>query len=157
QAHAPDALPLYGVPFAVKDNIDVEGLPTTAACPAYAYGARAHATCVQRLLDAGAVLLGKTNLDQFATGLVGTRSPYGAVPNTLDTVSVFALTVADAARVLALIEGGDDANVVAPASPAASAFPSALRVGVPQSPGLDGSLGYVAAFAQQIDRVTHLG
>jgi allophanate hydrolase len=215
-------LPLYGVPFAVKDNIDVAGLPTTAACPAYAYTARAHATCVQRLLDAGAVLLGKTNLDQFATGLVGTRSPYGAVPNTfdaryvsggsssgsasvvarglvafalgtdtagsgrvpaafnnlvgckptpglvgargvvpacatLDTVSVFALTVADAACVLAQIEGGDEANVTQPAAPGPSAFPAALRVGVPESPGLDGSLGFVAAFAQQVERLRQVG
>ena len=71
-------LPLYGVPFAVKDNIDVAGLPTTAACPAFAYTPTRTAPVVQRLLDAGAILLGKTNLDQFATGLVGTRSPYGA-------------------------------------------------------------------------------
>ena len=215
-------LPLYGMPFAVKDNIDVEGLPTTAACPAYAYTARAHATCVQRLLDAGAVLLGKTNLDQFATGLVGTRSPYGVVPNTfdaryvcggsssgsasvvargmvafalgtdtagsgrvpagfnnlvgckptpglvgmrgvvpacasLDTVSVFALTVADAARVLMVIEGGDEANTTMPMPAGAAVFPSPLRVGVPQSPELDGSLGYAQAFAQQIERVARLG
>jgi allophanate hydrolase len=71
-------LPLYGIPFAVKDNIDCEGLPTTAACPAFAYRPARNAFAVQRLLDAGAILLGKTNLDQFATGLVGTRSPYGA-------------------------------------------------------------------------------
>ena len=71
-------LPLAGVPFAVKDNIDVAGLPTTAACPAFAYSPTATAHVVARLLAAGAVLLGKTNLDQFATGLVGTRSPYGA-------------------------------------------------------------------------------
>ncbi|HKY01147.1 MAG TPA: allophanate hydrolase [Burkholderiales bacterium] len=77
-------LPLYGIPFAVKDNIDVEGLPTTAACPDYAYVARHTAPSVQRLLDAGAICIGKTNLDQFATGLVGTRSPYGAVSNPFD-------------------------------------------------------------------------
>jgi AGZA family xanthine/uracil permease-like MFS transporter len=70
--------PLWGVPFAVKDNIDVAGLVTTAACPAFAYTATRTAPAVQRLLDAGAVLIGKTNLDQFATGLSGTRSPYGA-------------------------------------------------------------------------------
>ncbi len=69
---------LAGVPFAVKDNIDVEGMPTTAACPAFAYRPEHSSTVVQRLLAAGAVCLGKTNLDQFATGLVGTRSPYGA-------------------------------------------------------------------------------
>lgn len=76
--------PLYGVPFAVKDNIDVAGLPTTAACPAFAYTAQRTAASVRRLMEAGAVLVGKTNLDQFATGLVGTRSPYGEVPNSFD-------------------------------------------------------------------------
>lgn len=70
-------LPLYGVPFAVKDNIDVEGLPTTAACPAFAYDAQDSAEVVRRLEAAGAIVVGKTNLDQFATGLVGMRSPYG--------------------------------------------------------------------------------
>ncbi|MDX5330951.1 MAG: allophanate hydrolase [Caulobacteraceae bacterium] len=70
-------LPLAGVPFAVKDNIDAAGLPTTAACPAYAYRPEADATVVARLLAAGGVMMGKTNLDQFATGLVGTRTPYG--------------------------------------------------------------------------------
>jgi len=72
-----ESLPLAGVPFAVKDNIDAAGLPTTAGCPAYAYLPERSATVVERLEQAGAVLLGKTNLDQFATGLVGTRSPYG--------------------------------------------------------------------------------
>src|SRR5204863_4238456 len=77
--------PLLGMPYAVKDNIDVAGLPTTAACPSYASGpAQANATVVQRLADAGAIAVGKTNLDQFATGLVGTRSPYGAVPNAFN-------------------------------------------------------------------------
>jgi len=82
-------LPLFGVPFAVKDNIDIEGWVTTAACPEFAYVATQTAEVAKRLLAAGAVLLGKTNLDQFATGLVGTRSPFGAVPNTflLDHVS----------------------------------------------------------------------
>ena len=71
-------LPLYGIPFAVKDNFDVEGLPTTAACPSYARRPQRTATVVQKLLDAGAILIGKTNMDQFATGLVGTRTPFGA-------------------------------------------------------------------------------
>ena len=71
-------LPLFGIPFAVKDNFDVEGMPTTAGCPAYAYTPAATSTAVARLLAAGAILIGKTNMDQFATGLVGTRSPFGA-------------------------------------------------------------------------------
>ncbi len=75
---------LWGIPFAVKDNIDVAGLPTTAACPGFAFTPETNAPAVQRLLDAGAVLLGKTNLDQFATGLVGTRSPYGVPRNVFD-------------------------------------------------------------------------
>jgi allophanate hydrolase len=74
---AANSLPLYGIPFAVKDNFDVAGLPTTAACPAFAHSAQETATAAQRLLDAGAILIGKTNMDQFATGLVGTRTPYG--------------------------------------------------------------------------------
>jgi allophanate hydrolase len=73
-------LPLYGIPVAVKDNIDVAGLPTTAACPAFAYSPPQDATAVARLRAAGAIMIGKTNLDQFATGLVGVRSPYG-IPN----------------------------------------------------------------------------
>jgi allophanate hydrolase len=75
--------PLYGWPFVVKDNIDVAGLPTTAACPDYAYVPERHAPAVQRLLDAGALLLGKVNLDQFATGLNGTRSPHGTPRNAV--------------------------------------------------------------------------
>jgi allophanate hydrolase len=77
-------LPLYGVPVAVKDNIDVAGLPTTAACPAFAYDPGKDATSVARLRRAGAIVIGKTNLDQFATGLVGVRSPYGTPRNLFD-------------------------------------------------------------------------
>ena len=79
-----DRLPLFGVPFAVKDNIDAAGLPTTAGCPAFAYRPAASAPVVEALIRAGALLIGKTNLDQFATGLVGTRSPYGVPRNPFD-------------------------------------------------------------------------
>jgi len=79
-----ERLPLFGIPFAVKDNIDVAGMPTTAGCPAFAYTSSETAPVVVRLLATGAVLLGKTNLDQFATGLVGTRSPYGVPRNPFD-------------------------------------------------------------------------
>ena len=81
-------LPLYGIPFAIKDNIDVAGMPTTAGCPGFAYVPDATATVVRRLLDAGALLVGKTNMDQFATGLVGTRSPYGACSSAYDPARV---------------------------------------------------------------------
>jgi allophanate hydrolase len=77
-------LALYGIPVAVKDNIDTKGLPTTAACPAFSYQPAKDATVVARLRQAGAIVIGKTNLDQFATGLVGLRSPYGAPRNALD-------------------------------------------------------------------------
>ena len=218
-------LPLYGVPFAVKDNIDVAGLPTTAACPAFAHVAAHSATVVQRLMAAGAVLVGKTNLDQFATGLVGTRSPYGEVPNsfdsqyvsggsssgsasvvargwvafalgtdtagsgrvpaglnnlvglkptpgrvpmagvlpacrTLDVVSVLALTVADAAQVMAVIEGAED-------EPDFQSWPlqppwlgrtgAALRVGVPSAPGCDAALGYDQAFEEAVAQLRAWG
>ena len=76
--------PLWGIPFVIKDNIDAAGMPTTAACPAYAYGAADDAQCVQLLRNAGALLVGKTNLDQFATGLVGVRTPYPVPRNAID-------------------------------------------------------------------------
>ena len=75
------ALPLAGMTFGVKDNIDVAGVPTTAACPAFAYTPQRSAASVRALVELGAIVIGKTNLDQFATGLVGTRSPYGTCPN----------------------------------------------------------------------------
>ncbi len=80
----PERFPLFGIPFAIKDNVDAAGWPTTAACPAIANVAERDATAVAKLKAAGAILIGKTNLDQFATGLVGTRSPYGAVANAFN-------------------------------------------------------------------------
>ena len=79
---------LDGIPFAVKDNIDVAGLPTTAGCPAFDYAPVSSATAVDRAVTAGGVVVGKTNLDQFATGLVGTRSPYGIPTNPFDSLIV---------------------------------------------------------------------
>ena len=221
-ARALERHPLLGVPFAVKDNIDIAGEPTTAACPAFAHTAAEHATVVQRLLDAGAVWMGKTNLDQFATGLVGTRSPYGQpasvadptrvsggsssgsavavargwvafalgtdtagsgrIPagfnglvglkptpgrvstagvlpacRTLDCVSVFAHTVADATRVLAVIEGEDgrDSYSAYVAGPAAAA--QRVRVGVPHAPVFRGDAGYEPAWGSAVQRAHALG
>ena len=196
----PTTLPLYGIPFAIKDNIDLAGVPTTAACPAFAYTPERSATVVQRLIDAGAIPLGKTNLDQFATGLVGVRSPYGACRNafdpefisggsssgsavsvalglasfslgtdtagsgrvpaafnnliglkpslgripttgvvpacrTLDAVSVFALTAADAACVLAAAQGVDELDAYSRAMPPHGrnfGSASSFRFGVPR-------------------------
>ena len=80
----PISKPLWGVPFAIKDNIDAASIPTTAGCPEFSYIPDVDATVVTRLREAGAILIGKTNLDQFATGLVGTRSPYPLPKNALD-------------------------------------------------------------------------
>lgn len=99
--HGRAQLPLFGIPFAVKDNIDVAGFATTAACPAFAYTAQVDAVAVQRLKNAGAIVLGKTNLDQFATGLVGTRSPYGVVPNTWDETLISGGSSSGSASVVA--------------------------------------------------------
>ena len=215
--------PLAGLTFGVKDNMDVAGMPTTAACPGFAFAPAEHAVVVQKLLAAGATLVGKTNLDQFATGLVGTRSPYGEVPNsfdgqyvsggsssgsasvvarglvafalgtdtagsgrvpaglnnlvglkptpgrvpmagvlpacrTLDVVSVLALTVADAAQVMAVIEGAEDEpsfQSFAPQLPWLGG--AALRVGVPMVPGCDAALGYDQAFDEAVAQLRAWG
>ena len=84
ERRGPKGLPLYGVPFAIKDNIDAAAHPTTAACPDFSYVAKQNAFVVERLLAAGAILIGKANLDQFATGLVGVRSPYGVPGNAFN-------------------------------------------------------------------------
>ncbi|MDQ0970193.1 allophanate hydrolase [Neobacillus niacini] len=80
----PEQTPLWGIPFAIKDNIDLAGIPTTSGCPEFSYTPNEHATVVTRLIEAGAIPIGKANLDQFATGLVGTRSPYGETKNSLN-------------------------------------------------------------------------
>jgi allophanate hydrolase len=209
-----DSLPLYGVPFAVKDNIDVAGLATTAACPGFAYEAKASAEVVRRLVEAGAIVIGKTNLDQFATGLVGVRSPYGVPRNpfnadyipggsssgsavavssglvsfslgtdtagsgrvpagfnnivglkpttglvsnegtvpacaSLDCVSVFALSCADAAAVF---------EIIAPAH-ATSAITPEFRFGVlkPADAEFFGDKVYAALYGQAVDHLKDMG
>lgn len=198
--------PLYGIPFAIKDNIDLAGAPTTAACPEFAYTPTESAFVVQRLIDAGAIPIGKTNLDQFATGLVGVRSPYGVPRNpfhpemipggsssgsaaavaaglvsfslgtdtagsgrvpasfnnlvglkptkgafsnrgvvpacrSLDCVSVFALTVEDAATVAVVVGVYDAADPFARLAPSAPfeavAAPARFRFGVPPTAQLE--------------------
>ncbi len=222
-----DTMPLFGIPFAVKDNIDVAGLPTTAGCPAYAYQPGTTATVVQRLLDAGAILIGKTNLDQFATGLVGTRSPYGAcssvfnadyisggssagsavavasgqvtfsvgtdtagsgrvpaafnqivglkptrgvfsaagvVPacRTLDCVSIFAETCADAEKIFSVAQGFDSSDPYSRSQktpPYVAWDATAFRFGVPQNNQLEffGDSDSAEAFSQAVAALEELG
>ncbi len=115
EARGRDAQPLYGVPFALKDNIDLAGAPTTAGCPPFAYAPAESAAAVARLLEAGAIPIGKTNLDQFATGLVGTRSPYGVPrnpfhPEAIPGGSSSGSAVAVAAGLVAFALGTDTAG-----------------------------------------------
>jgi len=138
--------PLSGVPFAVKDNIDVAGLPTTAACPSYSYLPTSSAPLVGRLLAAGALLVGKTNLDQFATGLSGARSPYGTcesplVPGLISGGSSSGSAVAVAAGLVPFAIGTDTAG--------SGRVPAALTgtVGLKPSRGLVSTLGVVPACA----------
>ncbi len=139
-----DDLPLYGVPFAVKDNIDVAGLETTAACPGFGYVAVASAPLVESLLAAGAVLVGKTNLDQFATGLSGARSPYGVPssahdPDLISGGSSSGSAVAVAAGLVSFAIGTDTAG--------SGRVPAALNgiVGLKPSIGLVSATGIVPA------------
>ncbi len=215
-------MPFFGVPFAAKDNIDVAGMATTAACPAFRHVATEHAHAIARLLDAGAVCVGKTNLDQFATGLVGTRSPYGRPSSTfaaerisggsssgsavavsrgdvpfalgtdtagsgripaafnnivglkptpgrvstrgvvpacrsIDCVSVFALEVGDAARVLKAIEGGDVGDPYSDFALGPAHGRGALRVGLPSQAIFHGDAGYGPAFEHAVEVLRELG
>jgi allophanate hydrolase len=140
----PALLPLWGIPFAVKDNIDVAGLHTTAACPAFAYRAETDATTVARLKAAGALVVGKTNLDQFATGLNGTRSPYGAPRSVFNADYVSGgsssgSAVAVAAGLVPFALGTDTAG--------SSRVPAAFNniVGIKPTPGLLSTAGVVPA------------
>jgi allophanate hydrolase len=145
-ARAPDPalLPLWGAPFVVKDNIDVSGSETTAGCPAYAYRAEADATVVEKLKAAGALLVGKTNLDQFATGLNGTRSPYGAPRSVFNADYVSGgsssgSAVAVASGLVAFSLGTDTAG--------SGRVPAAFNniVGIKPTPGLVSAAGVVPA------------
>ncbi|MCX6954189.1 MAG: allophanate hydrolase, partial [Verrucomicrobia bacterium] len=217
-------LPLYGVPFVIKDNIDLAGAPTTAACPEFKYIPAVSAPVVQRLVDAGAIPLGKVNLDQFATGLVGVRSPYGVPRNpfdaavipggsssgsavavaaglasfslgtdtagsgrvpaglnnlvglkptkgalstrgvvpacrSLDCVSIFALTCADAAEVQRVAEAFDPAAPVSRPRPAPAAAPAMLRIGIPATRDLEffGDTEAAELFTASLARLAALG
>ncbi len=152
RAPQPNSLPLWGIPFAVKDNIDVAGLPTTAACPAYEYRPEADATLIARLKAAGALVIGKTNLDQFATGLNGTRSPYGAPRSVFDKAYVSggsssgsAVAVASGLATFAL--GTDTAG--------SGRVPASFNnlVGIKPTPGLVPNTGVIPA-CRSVDVVT---
>lgn len=218
----PRSLPLWGRIFAVKDNIDVAGMPTTAACPDFAYTPNATATAVQKLLDGGAILIGKTNMDQFATGLTGTRSPYGVCRNafdpeyisggsssgsavavslglasfslgtdtagsgripaafnglvglkptrgivsttgvvpacrSLDCVSVFAPSCAEALQVLEVIEGADPMDAYSRTGEPVAQAGEFFRFAVPSHPEFDGDSGYARLFAHAVMRLRELG
>ncbi|MDB5406387.1 MAG: gatA [Rhodospirillales bacterium] len=152
QPGAVASLPLFGIPFAVKDNIDAAGLPTTAGCPAFTYHPTASAPVVRDLLAAGAILVGKTNLDQFATGLVGTRSPYGVARNVFDAAyipggSSSGSAVAVAAGLVSFSLGTDTAG--------SGRVPAAFGniVGLKPTPGLVSTRGVVPA-CRSIDCVS---
>ena len=137
-------LPLYGVPFGVKDSIDVVGWPTTLACPSYAYSPASTAPAVQRLLDAGAICLGKTNLDQFATGLNGTRTPYTVPRSVYGGDLISGGSSSGSARAVAL---GEVPFAVATDTAGSGRVPAALNgvLGYKPSRGLVSTVGLVPA------------
>lgn len=145
---------LSGLTFAAKDNIDVAGIPTTAGCPEFAYTPSRHATVVARLLDAGAGLLGKTNLDQFACGLNGTRSPYGPVPNAFDPRYVSGGSSSGSAFVVAT---GEADFALGTDTAGSGRVPAGLNnlVGLKPSKGLISAFGVLPA-AQSVDCVSIL-
>jgi allophanate hydrolase len=136
--------PLAGLRFAAKDNIDTAGLPTTAACPAFAYPPAEHATVVRKLLDSGAQLVGKTNLDQFATGLVGTRSPYGVPSSVFDASRVSGGSSSGSAVAVAL---GQVAFALGTDTAGSGRVPAAFNgiVGLKPTPGRVSTAGVVPA------------
>ena len=144
--------PLAGLRFAVKDNIDALDVPTTAACPAFNYRPQANAAVVQKLLNAGALLLGKTNLDQFACGLNGTRSPYGAVPNAFNAAYVSGGSSSGSAYVVAT---GQVDFALGTDTAGSGRVPAGLNniVGIKPSKGLISTRGVVPA-AQSVDCVS---
>ncbi len=136
--------PLFGIPFAVKDNIDVAGMPTTCACPAFAYAPARSAEVVERLQAGGAMLVGKTNLDQFATGLVGTRSPYGEVKNPFNPDYVSGGSSSGSAAAVAL---GLAAFALGTDTAGSGRVPAGFcnLVGIKPTPGLVSSRGVFPA------------
>jgi allophanate hydrolase len=136
--------PLFGIPFAVKDNIDVEGLATTAACPQFSYDPQASAPVVQRLIDAGAIVIGKTNLDQFATGLVGTRTPFGVCASVFDERYISGGSSSGSAVAVAR---GDVSFALGTDTAGSGRIPAAFNdlVGVKPTRGLLSSRGVVPA------------
>ena len=149
------ARPLWGIPFAVKDNIDVAGLPTTAACPAYAYEPAVDAVVVARLKAAGALVVGKTNLDQFATGLNGTRSPHGAPRSVFDAAYISGGSSSGSA---AAVGGGLVAFALGTDTAGSGRVPAAFNnlVGVKPTRGLVSSTGLVPA-CRSLDCITVFG
>lgn len=148
----PNSLPLWGLPFAVKDNIDVAGLPTTAACPAFAYTPDRDAEVVARLKAAGALVTGKTNLDQFATGLNGTRSPYGAPRSVFDAGYVSGGSSSGSAVAVA---GGLACFSLGTDTAGSGRVPAAFNniVGIKPTPGALSTTGLVPA-CRSLDCIT---